>query len=297
MLPGARVTTELRPLSPRKALAKGARALVIGVANSGGVIPDTWLAALVEALESGLDIISGLHAKLVDIPVLRDAADRTGRRLIDIRTPPAGIEVTSGAPRYGRRTLTVGTDRALGKNYTAQAVVRRLRARGIDADFRATGQTGLMIAGACIPINAVVADFVAGAAEMLGPAADPAHVDVIEGQARCSTRPMPASHSGFSTVASPTCSWSAMPPGRTAILGHPGYHVPSIADVIAQTIALGRLTNPAIKCAGISLNTAELSDAAAAVEIAATAQRFGLPAADPIRGGDSFERLLDACMP
>jgi uncharacterized NAD-dependent epimerase/dehydratase family protein len=108
----------------------GARGLVIGVANAGGIIPPAWIAGLVEALEAGLDIISGMHARLSDIPELKAAAERTGRRLIDVRTPPPGIPVGSGKPRSGRRILTVGTDCALGKKYAALAITRGAEGQG-----------------------------------------------------------------------------------------------------------------------------------------------------------------------
>src|SRR6202011_5662197 len=103
--------------------------------------------------------------------VLKAAAERFERRLVDVREPPPGIPIATGAKRSGRRLLTVGTDCALGKKYTALTLARAFRARGVDADFRATGQTGILIAGSGIPIDAVVADFVAGAAEILSPAA------------------------------------------------------------------------------------------------------------------------------
>jgi uncharacterized NAD-dependent epimerase/dehydratase family protein len=181
-LPGASVTTGLPPMTPVEAYAYGARALVIGVANPGGVIPPGWVSSLAKALEAGLDIISGMHGKLSEIPGLQATAARLGRRLIDVRTPPEQVPVGNGKRRSGKRLLTVGTDCALGKKYTALALTRGLRDRGSDVTFRATGQTGIMIAGEGIPIDAIVSDFVAGAAEMLSPAAAPDHLDVIEGQ-------------------------------------------------------------------------------------------------------------------
>ena len=141
-LPSARISLGLPNLSPPEAYARGARALVIGVANSGGFIADTWVPALLEALEAGLDIVSGMHAKLGQIAELRTTAERLGRRLIDIRTPPANIPIATGLKRSGKRLLTVGTDCALGKKYTALSIARGFAARGIDTDFRATGQTG-----------------------------------------------------------------------------------------------------------------------------------------------------------
>ena len=187
-LPEAKVTTGLPRLTPAEAAAKGARSIVIGIANSGGFISPAWIPALVEALEAGLDIVAGMHMRLNDHPELAAKAAQLGRRLFDVRVPPAGIPIGTGVRRTGKRLLTVGTDCALGKKYSALAIARAFKARGVDADFRATGQTGIMIAGSGIPMDAVVADFAAGAAEVLEPDAAPI-TDVIEGRARCSTLP------------------------------------------------------------------------------------------------------------
>ena len=296
-LPAATVTTGLPRLNVRQAFDQGARALLIGVATPGGLIPPNWLPTLVEALEAGLDIISGMHMKLADEPLLRASADRLGRRLIDIRTPPANIPVANGQKRSGRRLLTVGTDCALGKKYTALAIARGLRARGIDADFRATGQTGIMIVGSGIPIDAVVSDFVAGAAEMLSPAAAPDHIDVIEGQGSLFHPAYAGVSLGLLHGSQPDTFVVCHDPSRRHILGYPWCALPSIEAVIAQTVALGRVTNPEIRCVGVALNTVQFRTEAAEAEIKTTAQRLGLPVADPIRGGAAFERLLDACTP
>ncbi|QXQ07312.1 DUF1611 domain-containing protein [Sphingosinicellaceae bacterium] len=295
-LPGAAVTTGLPRMNPAAAAAAGARALVIGVAARGGSIPPAWYATLLAALEAGLDLVSGMHARLAEIDVLRAAAERLGRRLIDVRVPPPGLAVASGARRPGRRLLTVGTDCALGKKYTALAIARGLRERGIDASFRATGQTGIMIAGAGIPMDAVVSDFLAGAAEQLSPAATPDHLDVIEGQGSLFHPSYAAVSLGLLHGSQPDLFVVCHEPGRTVLLGSPDFQVPSIEAVIDLTIALGRLTNPHIRCVGISLNTGHVTATAAAAEIAATAARLGMPAADPIRGGPAFDDLLDACM-
>nr|WP_292965018.1 DUF1611 domain-containing protein [Novosphingobium sp. UBA1939] len=295
VLPGAAVSTGLPRLELEQAYARGARALLIGVASPGGAIPPHWVPSLLAALDAGLDIVAGMHVKLNAIPELRRLAENNGRRLVDVRTPPEGVSVATGRKRSGRRLLTVGTDCALGKKYTALAIARGLQERGLDATFRATGQTGIMIAGSGIPIDAVVADFVAGAAEALTPAADPAHIDVIEGQGSLYHPAYAAVSLGLLHGSQPDLFVVCHQPGRERILGMPDYAVPAIEDVIAQTIALGRLTNPAIRCAGVSLNTAGMSEDAAAAEIAAVAARLSLPVADPIRGGMAFERLLDAC--
>ncbi len=295
-LPGCTVTAGLDRLEPASAVERGARSLLIGVANAGGRIPSSWLGGLCRALEAGLDIVSGMHVRLADLPGLKDVADRYGRRLIDVRVPPPELPVASGRPRSGRRLLTVGTDCALGKKYTALAIARGLSARGIDASFRATGQTGIMIAGAGLPIDSVIADFVAGAAELLSPDAAPDHLDVIEGQGSL----FHPAYAGVSLAllhgSQPDLFVVCHDPTRSDILGHPGQPLPSIDAVIEQTIALGRVTNLGIRCAGISLNTSGLTADAADAIIAATSIKHGLSAADPVRRGEAFERLLDACL-
>ena len=295
-LPGARVSTGLPNLDPKAAAARGARSMVIGVANPGGQIPASWFGALLDALESGLDLISGMHVRLATLPGLQAAADSLNRRLIDVRSPPAGIPIGTGHKRSGRRLLTVGTDCALGKKYTALAIARALKARGIDATFRATGQTGIMIAGEGMPMDCVVADFIAGAAEILSPSAADDHLDVIEGQGSIFHPSYAGVALGLLHGSQPDRFVVCHEPGRTQLLGHGEVALPSIDQVIEQTIALGRVTNPDIRCAGISLNTAKLGVDEAESEMAMVEKRLALPVADPMRGGESFERLLDACM-
>jgi uncharacterized NAD-dependent epimerase/dehydratase family protein len=290
---GATVTTGLPRWSPKEARARGARALVIGVANSGGVIGDSWIPSLVEALESGLDIISGMHAKLGNVPQLKDAAERHGRRLIDVRTPPKNIPIATGAKRPGKRLLTVGTDCAIGKKYTALALARAFKQRGLDADFRATGQTGILIAGGGIPMDAVIADFEAGAAEILSPAAPPQHWDVIEGQGSLFHPAYAGVALGLLHGSQPDVIVVCHEIGRKAVLGHPGYELPEVSETIELNLRLGRRTNPAIRCAGVSINTFGMSDADADRLLAAESSRLGVPVADPIRGGPPFEKLVD----
>jgi uncharacterized NAD-dependent epimerase/dehydratase family protein len=294
--PGCTVTTNLPRLTPREAHAAGARSLVIGVANQGGVIGDNWIAALVDAMEAGLDIISGLHARLDSVPALADAARRTEQRLIDVRTPPQGIPIGTGRKRSGKRLLTVGTDCALGKKYTALALHRGLLARGLDADFRATGQTGIMIAGGGIPMDAVVSDFEAGAAEMLSPDAAPGHWDVIEGQGSIFNPAYAAVSLGLLHGSQPDVFVVCHDPSRKTILGLEGFDLPSIEEVIDLTIRLGSRTNPAIRCGGISLNTASYTAEDAAALMAGERERIGLPVADPIRRGAAFDALVDSCI-
>ena len=295
-LPSGTVSVGLPRMTPAEARARGARALVIGVANPGGVIGRSWIQVLLDALEAGLDLIAGMHGRLRDIPELAAAAQRLGRRLIDVRDPPPGVPLASGAPRSGKRLLTVGTDCALGKKYTALALARAFQARGLDADFRATGQTGILIAGGGMPMDAVVADFEAGAAEMLSPATAAGHWDVIEGQGSL-LHPAYASVSlGLLHGSQPDVFVVCHQPGRQRMMGHEAFALPTMAEVIDLTVRLGRRTNPAIRCAGASLNTAALAPAEADALMATESERLGLPVADPIRGGPRFEALVDACL-
>lgn len=293
---GATVSTGLARLTPKEARARGARALVIGVANTGGVIGESWIPLLVEALESGLDIISGMHAKLGGVPQLKAAAERHGRRLIDVRTPPKNIPIASGAKRSGKRLLTVGTDCAIGKKYTALALARAFTQRGLAADFRATGQTGILIAGGGMPMDAVVADFEAGAAEILSPDAAPGHWDVIEGQGSLFHPAYACVSLGLLHGSQPDVVVVCHEFGRKEMLGHPGYLLPGLAETIDMNLRLGRRTNPAIRCAGISVNTSELAERDANDLLEAHSAQLKLPVADPMRAGAAFERLVDSCL-
>lgn len=293
---GCTVTTGLPPMTPAEAKAAGAQSLLIGVANQGGVIGENWIASLVQAMESGLDIVSGLHVRLASVPALAEAAQRTGQRLIDVRTPPPAIPIATGRKRSGKRLLTVGTDCALGKKYTALALHRAFVARGIDADFRATGQTGIMIAGGGIPMDAVISDFEAGAAEMLSPDASVNHWDLVEGQGSIFHPAYAAVSLGLLHGSQPDVFVVCHDPARDQVLGLEGYALPSIEEVIDLTIRLGSRTNAAIRCGGVSFNTVRYSDEAAVALMAAESGRLGLPVADPIRGGAAFDALVDRCL-
>ena len=294
--PTATVTTGLPRLTPAQARERGARGLVIGVANTGGVIGESWIPLLVEAVESGLDIVSGMHAKLVDLPVLRLAATRCGRRLFDVRTPPPNIPIASGRKRSGKRLLTVGTDCALGKKYSALAIARAFAGRGLEVDFRATGQTGILIAGRGIPMDAVVADFEAGAAEMLSPDAPPGHWDVIEGQGSLFHPAYASVTLGLLHGSQPDVFVVCHEPGRDRVIGHEEFLLPSIAETIEMTVRLGTRTNPRIRCGGVCLNTGQLEVGTARALMSQERARLGLPVADPIRGGPEFEQLIDSCL-
>ena len=295
-LPAATVTAGLPKLKPAEARARGARSLVIGVANRGGTLNPEWLPALIEALEAGLDVVSGMHARLSDNRELDAAARRLGRRLIDVRRPPAGIPIASGRKRSGQRLLTVGTDCALGKKYTALVLTREFQLRGLDADFRASGQTGILIAGNGIPLDAVVSDFVAGAAELLSPDADVDHWDVVEGQGSLFHPSYAGVSLGLLHGTQPDVIVLCHEQGRDRILGLEGYPLPSLDEAIQLNLGLARRTNPRVRCAGISLNTAGLDAARARAVLAEHKAQLGMPVADPMRGGPELEELVASCL-
>ncbi|WP_411338597.1 DUF1611 domain-containing protein [Sphingopyxis sp. J-6] len=293
---GAAASLGLPVMRPREAYAAGARALVLAAASIGGAIRPGWIPCLVEALEAGLDIVSGAHDRLADDPRLKRVAEAEGRRLIDVRSPPPGLPIATGRRRSGKRLLTVGTDCALGKKYTALALTGAFRIRSLAADFRATGQTGIMIAGSGIPIDAVVSDFVAGAAELLSPDADPAHWDVIEGQGSLFHPSYAGVSLGLLHGSQPDVLVLCHAHGRERIVGLTGYPLPSIGRAIEVTLDQARLTNPRVRCAGVSLNTAGLRAEEAEAAMAALSSEWGMPVADPMRPGAAFDRLVDACL-
>jgi uncharacterized NAD-dependent epimerase/dehydratase family protein len=237
-----------------------------------------------------------MHGRLADTVVLDTTARRVGRRVFDVRCPPSGIPTASGRRRTGCRLLTVGTDCALGKKYTALSITRELRVRGVHADFRATGQTGILIAGGGIPIDAVVADFVAGAAELLSPDAALDHWDIVEGQGSLFHPAYAGVSLGLLHGTQPDVIVVCHDPTRLEVAGHPGFAIPDLEEVIAQSLALGRRTNAAIRCAGISLNTSKMSAADAQACLSSYAARLDLPCADPIRGGPELGLLVDAVL-
>lgn len=294
-LPGCKADVGLPDLDLAQARERGAQSLVIGIAPVGGAFAPQWLEPLREAARLGLDIVSGMHASLQEIPGLAELAATSSARLIDVRVPPRHLPVATGAKRTGLRLLTVGTDCAVGKKYTALAIDRVLRARGRDSTFRATGQTGIMIAGAGIPIDAVVSDFVAGAAEVLSPATAPGHWDIVEGQGSLF-------HPGFAAVTlglvhgtQPDALVLCHDLARSTIEDLPDYPIPPLATCIARYVEAARLTNAAVRCIGVAVNASSLDATAYDRQRAVIEAQTGLPCVDPIRDGvDTLVDALDA---
>jgi len=293
-LPSATISVGLPRLSPPDAARRGAGSLVIGVAPVGGRLPEAWVPDLLAAITSGLDIVSGMHTRLTSFPALVDAARLHGVRLHDVRHSDAAYPAATGRKRSGMRVATVGTDCALGKKYTALALTRALHARGVAATFRATGQTGIMIAGSGIAIDAVVADFIAGAAETLSPDNAPDHWDVIEGQGALFHPAYAGVTLGLLHGSQPDAFVLCHDPSRTTIEYYPDFPLPQLDEAIRQYVTAGRITNRAIRCVGVSINSSTLSETAWRDYAQAVSSQLGLPVADPLRGGVGaiVDRLL-----
>lgn len=283
--PAATVTLDLPRLAPSAAAAKGAGSIVVGVAPTGGVLPEHWQDDLEAALDAGLDVVSGLHTRLTSFPRLVRAAERSRVRLVDVRHLNPSYPVATGRKRTGKRVLTVGTDCALGKKYTALALTRALAAKGAAATFRATGQTGIMIAGGGIAMDALVADFLAGAAEALSPDNRPDHWDVIEGQGSIYHPAYAGVTVGLLHGSQPDAIVLCHDPERVTIEEYPDYPIPPLREAIDDYLRLGRLTNRAICCIGLSINSSSLSDSAWQDYRARQQRELGLPVCDPMRTG------------
>ncbi len=283
--PGCRATLSLPDMTPEEAAEAGAGTLIVGVANAGGFISPDWIDVLARSLTAGLDLASGLHERLTDIPRLRELADHHGRGLFDVRHPRQAFPVGTGEPRPGKRLLTVGTDCSIGKMYTALALARAMRERGIDADFRATGQTGIFIAGDGVSVDAVVSDFVSGATEWLSQAAAPDHWDVIEGQGSLFHPSYAGVSLGLLHGAQPDALVMCHEPTRTHMRGLPNRALPDIEDCIAANEHAARLTNPQARCIGVSVNTSSLAHCAAEQFLSGLEDRLGMPCIDPLVHG------------
>ena len=283
--PGCTVDLGVPDMTVAEAADAGVGSLVIGVAPIGGFVPDTWRLIMEDAARAGLDVVCGLHIKLADNPSVVAAAKESGARLIDVRTPPARLPVGTGIKRSGMRVLMVGSDCAIGKKYSALALDKAMREAGMKSTFRATGQTGIMLAGEGIPIDAVVADFISGAAELISPDNDDDHWDVIEGQGSLF-------HPGYSGVSlgllhgsQPDAFVVCHDATRETVSGWEHYSLPSMEECIKQHEIMGRRTNTAIRCVGISINTSALPAGERVAYLQQLSAETGLPCVDPLIEG------------
>lgn len=291
-LPGCGADLGLKDLTLAEAKEMGAKTLVIGVANRGGVISQAWKEVLIEALEMGFDLASGLHNLLRDEGDLTAASQTHGGTLHDVRVPSVGYPIANGKKRTGKRCLAVGTDCSVGKMYTAMAMERDMQAAGMKATFRATGQTGILITGHGVPLDAVIADFMAGSVEYLTPDNDPDHWDLIEGQGSL----FHVSYSGVTMAlihgGQPDALILCHEPTREHMRGLPDYTPPTLQQLRDTALPLARIANPACEVVGVSVNTQHMSDEDAKAYLAQVEAEMGLPATDPYRYGSG--KLVDA---
>lgn len=289
---GCKADLGLTDMSLTDAKAAGAKTLVIGVANRGGVISPEWKKVLVMALEEGFDLASGLHNLLRDEPDLVAVAEATGQALHDVRVPDVNYPIANGKKRKGKRMLAVGTDCSCGKMYTALATDQAMRDMGMKSTFRATGQTGILITGDGVPLDAVIADFMAGSVEWLTPDNEDDHWDIIEGQGSL----YHVSYSGVTMAlvhgGQPDALVICHEPTRTHMRGLPDYELPTIEQVRDTALALARVANPACQVVGVSINTQHMTEEEALAYMAEIEERMGLPTVDPFRQGAA--RLAEA---
>jgi len=284
-LEGCSVTTDQPDMTIAQAKQAGAKTFVLGFANSGGTIDEKWIPYIVDALNNGFDIVSGLHDKLSDIPQIKQLAAKLNLQLIDIRHPQQKFNTGTGKLRSGKRLITVGTDCSVGKMYSSLSLEQAMKQRNFSVDFRATGQCGILIAGSGVAIDCVVADFIAGASESISPANDPEHWDVVEGQGSLSHPAFAGVSLGLLHGAQADAIVVCHAINRDSMRGISQRSLPSISDTIALNVASARVTNPQAQVVGITLNTSSVSEGEALDICHTITQELGLPCVDPMRHG------------
>ncbi len=284
-LPGCQADLGLPDMTPAEAAEKGCGTMIIGIANQGGFISESWADSIVAAIESGMDIASGLHQSLSENQAIADAAATYGRTLTDVRHPTREFGVAKGKKRTGKRLLTIGTDVSVGKMYTSLAIWKEMENRGIKSSFSATGQTGIFIAGDGVSVDAVVADFISGAAEWLSPDADADHWHLVEGQGSLFHTSYAGVTLGLIHGSQPDALVICHDAARKTARGLGDKPLPSFQEVIDAGLWAARNVNPDAKVVGVSINTKSLDDAAATALLEKTADELGLPTVDPVRTG------------
>lgn len=288
--PDCQVDLGLPDMTPAEAVAAGARTMLVGVANAGGRMDQATISHVLEALDAGMNVASGLHDLLTDHPAILAAAAARKRTLFDARIPPTPT-IGTGRRRTGRRLLTVGTDCSIGKMYATLAIAREMHSRGVRADFRATGQTGIFISGRGVPLDAVVADFISGAIERLSPERHDDGWDLIEGQGSLFHASFAGVSLGLLHGAQPDALVLCHEPGRPHMRGLKHCPLPDLGTALEANLSAARLTNPDVRAVGVALNTSRFDNAEAERLCRETEDQLGLPTQDPVREGVS--RIVD----
>ena len=290
---GCTVSTGIEKMDIAQAAAKGAKSFILGFANSGGVLDKKWLPYILEAMNNGMDIVSGLHDKLSDFPEVVEKAEQTQKKLLDIRHPKAEFVTGTGVKRSGKRLLTVGTDCSVGKMYTSLSLEKSMKRLGFDVDFRATGQCGILIAGQGVAIDCVISDFLSGATESLSPDHNSEHWDIIEGQGSLSHPAFAGVSLGLIHGSQPDALVVCHDINRNHMRGLPNSQFPSIEETISLNLQAAKLTNPSAKVVGITVNTSSVSVEEGLRICTKLSEEFSLPCVDPLRDGtDSIVSTL-----
>ena len=279
------VSLGLSEMTLQQAKQQGAKTLVIGTANAGGVIPRNWLDTLISAANMGFDIASGMHQRLSEIPELTELANLGITHLFDVRHYNERLCVGTGKKRQGMRLLTVGTDCSVGKMFSALAIEQSLNSRGINARFKATGQTGILIDGQGISVDAVVADFISGAVEQISPDFDTHQWDIIEGQGSLFNPSFAGVSLGLLHGAQPDALVLCHEVGRQHIRNLPHAQLPTLEQTIQANLLAARVTNANVQFVGICLNTSSLIESEAKQLCVKWGKELGLPVTDPVRFG------------
>lgn len=266
-------------------MQRAPNALLIGIAPAGGQFPDAWRTIVLDALRARLDVWSGLHTMLGDDAEFAAAARASGATIYDLRRAPRDLDIATGRVRELDATvvLTVGTDCNIGKMTTQLQLRDGVRARGLRTNFAATGQTGILIEGRGIGVDAVIADFIAGAAERLTvEAADGADVVLVEGQGSLMHPAYSGVTLGLMHGALPHAMVLCAQPSRTTIHRYPWVPIPPLSTVVSLYEQAMHAVQPSPVIA-IALNTFDLTDDQARREIEQAARETGLPVTDPVR--------------
>jgi len=282
------------PFVAELAAAPDAKTLLFGIANPGGKIPPAWRALMLQAIDRGLDIVSGMHDFLAADPEFAAAAQARGVRLVDVRKSP--LKRVSAAVQFRPGCLrihTMGHDCSVGKMVASVEVTNELKRRGYDAKFAATGQTGIIVEGDGYPIDCMVADFISGAAEQL--VLDNQHHEIVlvEGQGSL-VHPF---YSGVTLGLLHGCQPQGLifcyPPGRTTPLGAPHVTLPPLAKIMQLTELAASVYQPC-RVIGLAMNSRRLTAAEAELERDRVRAEFGLPVCDVFRHGPG--ELVDAVL-
>jgi uncharacterized NAD-dependent epimerase/dehydratase family protein len=272
---------------------------LVGVATQGGRFPPAWRELLKTSIASGLDLESGLHEFISDDPELVELARRYGVELRDLRRPPDGLNVPTGEnlTHPAKVVLTVGSDCAIGKMTVSLELDAEARRRGVASEFVPTGQTGMAIAGWGIAVDAVVADFIAGAAErlVLEGVSRGGELLWVEGQGSLLHPAYSGVTLGLVHGSAPHAFVLCHQSGQAVVDGDPRFPLPPLAELVALHERLALVPRPA-RVAAIALNTRMLDEDAARAAIAAAEAETGLPADDPVRfgAGRITEKVLES---